>query len=133
RVVREVRQIDEQRLRHSGTDLLVMERSFVPDVGTNVRIHRVSLAGGQNVLTVENLNEATPALAKALLVDLANLPDDAFPEPRQPQPNRILDNFEGIALGLTLPDGRRLLFVVSDDNKRDPQTPRVLVLAVAGL
>jgi hypothetical protein len=117
----------------SGTDLLVMERSFVPDVGNNVRIHRVSLAGGQNVLTVENLSEATPTLTKTMLVDLADLPDDTFPEPRQPQPNRILDNFEGLALGPALPDGRRLLFVISDDNKRDTQTPRILVLAVAGL
>lgn len=117
----------------SGTDLLVMERSFVPNVGNNVRIYRVSLAGAANVIDIENLGPTTPSVAKTLLVDLASLPDGDFPEPRQPQPNRILDNFEALALGPTLPDGRRILFVVSDDNKRDTQTPRILVLAVAGL
>jgi hypothetical protein len=117
----------------SPTDLLVMERSFIPDFGNNVRIYRASVAGAMNVLTVENLTDAARPVAKTLLVDLAELPDAEFPEPRQPQPNRILDNFEGMALGPALPDGRRILFVVSDDNKRDTQTPRILVLAVAGL
>jgi len=117
----------------SGIDLLVMERSFVPNVGNNVRIYRVSLAGAPNVINMENLGPSTIGVAKTLLVDLASLPDGDFPEPRQPQPNRILDNFEALALGPALPDGRRILFVVSDDNKRETQTPRILVLAVAGL
>ena len=117
----------------SGTDLLVMERSFVANVGNNVVIHRVSLAGAENVLDVVNLSEQTPSVAKTRLVDLADLPDDEFPLPLQPQPNRILDNFEALSLGPALPDGRRVLFVVSDDNKRDTQIPRLLVLAVAGL
>jgi hypothetical protein len=117
----------------SGTDLLILERTFIPDVGNDVRIYRASVAGAANVLNMENLTTQTPAIAKTLLVDLGALPDAEFPMPRQPQPNRILDNYEAMTLGPVLPDGRQVLFVVSDDNKRDTQTPRVLVLAVAGL
>jgi hypothetical protein len=117
----------------SSTDLLVMERSFIPSFGNNVRLYRVGVGGVADVLGIDNLTDATPVVAKTLLVDLADLDDAAFPEPRQPQPNKILDNFEAMALGPALPDGRRILFVVSDDNKRDTQTARILVLAVAGL
>jgi hypothetical protein len=117
----------------SGTDLLILERSFIPNVGNDVRIYRASVAGAANVLDVANLTAQSPAIVKTLLVDLGALPDAEFPMPRQPQPNRILDNFEAMTLGPALADGRRILFVVSDDNKRDTQTPRVLVLALAGL
>jgi hypothetical protein len=117
----------------SATELLVMERSFIPDFGNNVRIYRVGIGAAADVLGIDNLTDAAPVVAKTLLVDLADLDDGEFPEPRQPQPNKILDNFEGLALGPVLPDGRRILFVVSDDNKRDTQTARILVLAVTGL
>lgn len=49
------------------------------------------------------------------------------------QPNPILDNYEALAVGPTLADGRRLLFVTSDDNASTTQVARVLVLAVRGL
>ncbi len=117
----------------SATDLLVMERQFVPDTGNAIRIYRVGLAGAPNVIGIENLSESTPVVAKSLLVDLTSLPDAGIPEPRQPQPNRLLDNFEGLALGPLLADGRRALFVISDDNGSAAQTPRILVLAVSGL
>jgi hypothetical protein len=117
----------------SPTELLVMERSFIPDFGNNVRIYRAGIGDAADVLGIDLLTDATPVVPKTLLVDLADLDDREFPEPRQPQPNKILDNFEALALGPSLPDGRRTLFVVSDDNKRETQTARILVLAVAGL
>ena len=116
----------------SATELLVMERHFVVEVGNAIRIYRVGLAGATNVIEVANLSAQTPALAKTLLLDLASLPDAEFPTPRQPQPNKVLDNFEGLALGPALADGR-LLFVVSDDGGSEQQTPRILVLTAAGL
>lgn len=115
------------------SELLVMERSFVPNVGNDIRIYRVGLAGAANVIGTPNLSAQTPVVAKTLLVDFVDLPDNQFPAALQPQPNNILDNFEGMALGPRLPDGRRLLFVISDDNSRDTQVPRILVLAVSGL
>jgi 3-phytase len=117
----------------SPSDLLVLERSFVPGLGNSIRIYRVTVEEPTDILSVEALSPDTPVLSKTLVVDLGTLPDDDFPTGLQPQPNRILDNFEGMALGPTLADGRRVLFLVSDDNKRATQIPRLLVLAVAGL
>jgi 3-phytase/alkaline phosphatase D len=117
----------------SDGELLTMERSFVPNVGNNVRIYRVGLAGAADVSRMDNLAPNTPVVQKTLLADLAELPDPGFPEPLQAQPARILDNFEGMTLGPLLPDGRQILFLISDDNSRDTQTPRILVLAVEGI
>jgi hypothetical protein len=117
----------------SPVSLLVMERSFVPEIGNNVTLYRVDLTGAANVIDDDTLSPATPVVAKTRLVDLSELPDAGLPAPLQPQPHPILDNFEGMTLGPLLPDGRRLLFLVSDDNSRETQTPRLLVLAVAGL
>ena len=49
------------------------------------------------------------------------------------QPNPILDNFEALGLGPVTADGRRIIFVTSDDNARATQVPRVVVLAIRGL
>src|SRR5215203_2570779 len=116
----------------SASDLLVLERSFVPNVGNSVRIYRVSLAEPTNVFELDLLSSDTPVVVKTLVIDLATLPDSGFPQTLQPQPNRILDNFEGLALGPALPDGRRVIFLISDNNKRATQIPRLLTLAVAG-
>jgi hypothetical protein len=117
----------------SASDLLVLERSFVPNIGNSIRIYRVSLAEPTNIFELGVLSSDTPVVAKTLVVDLATLPDTDFPPTLQPQPNRVLDNFEGLALGPVLPDGRRVIFLISDDNKRTTQIPRLLTLAVAGL
>lgn len=97
----------------SADTLYVTERGYVPGAGNSVRIYCV---------------DRSPD--KKLLVDLATMPDDGFPEPLGPQRNKILENFEGFSLGPTLPDGRRLVFAVSDDNSAARQTPRLLVLAL---
>jgi hypothetical protein len=61
---------------------------------------------------------------KTLLMDLASVqglnPDLA--------PN--LDNFEGLAFGPRLPDGRATLFLVSDDNFRAEQRTWFLLFAI---
>jgi hypothetical protein len=115
-----------------GHVLLVLERGFQADHGNTVRIFRVDLATGTRVDGLDALTDATPVLTKTLLVDLGALPPGAVTHPSL-QPNPILDNYEGLALGPVLPDGRRLLFVTSDDNGSMTQVPRVLVLAVRGL
>ena len=42
-------------------------------------------------------------------------------------------NYEGITLGPRMLDGRRVLFLMSDDNGKPTQVTRLLVLAAAGL
>jgi hypothetical protein len=123
--VSDVAALDDDRL-------LVLERGFQPGYGNTVRIFRVDLRTGTHVESLPALTDATPVLAKKLLVDLGTLPPGNATHPG-PEPNPILDNYEALALGPTLPDGRRLLFVTSDDNASLTQLPRVLVLAVSDL
>ncbi|MDB5213049.1 MAG: hypothetical protein JWO86_976 [Myxococcaceae bacterium] len=112
--------------------LLVLERGFQPDYGNTVRIFRVDLRTGAHVETTPALNDATPVLTKTLVVDIGTLPMGNATHPGA-EPNAILDNYEALAIGPTLADGRRLLFVTSDDNASATQVPRVLVLAIEGL
>jgi hypothetical protein len=72
----------------------------------------------------------TPTLAKKLVVDLAKLPAVGLPAAKQQQDSPLLDNFEGMTLGPRLPDGRRTILVMSDDNGRSDQFARILVLAL---
>jgi hypothetical protein len=114
----------------SDTELLILERGYVPGAGNGARIYCVKLAAEARLAPGAPLLESTPRLAKTLVLDLASLPDDGFPEALQPQRTRLLENFEGLALGPRLPGGRRALFVVSDDNSRPAQRARILVLAL---
>lgn len=112
--------------------LLVLERGFQSGYGNTVRIFRVDVSTGTPVGDQASLSDATPVLTKTLVVDLATLPAGSTKHPGT-QPNPLLDNYEALALGPTLADGRRLVFVTSDDNASATQVARVLVLAVRGL
>ncbi|MGW2128510.1 esterase-like activity of phytase family protein [Streptomyces coelicoflavus] len=98
--------------------LLVLERGFTAGVGNTVRLHLADRPGGRG----------GEALRKRLLADLADCPSlGATAE--QPQPNPLLDNFEGMAV--TGRSGGRLeVLIVSDDNQNDVQTTRFLRLRV---
>jgi hypothetical protein len=63
-------------------------------------------------------------------VDLAKLPAKGLPAAKQTQESPLLDNYEGLAVGPVLPDGRQSLILVSDDNARTDQFARIVVLAV---
>ncbi|HVS02459.1 MAG TPA: esterase-like activity of phytase family protein [Thermoanaerobaculia bacterium] len=100
-------------------ELLALERSFAMGAGFAIKLYRVSLGGADDVSAVASLATAPqprPA-AKRLLLDLgaAGVP---------------LDNLEGMTFGPRLPDGRRSLVLVSDDNFDPEQTAQVVVLAV---
>ena len=98
--------------------LLTLERQWVPGVGIEMKLYAVSLAGAPNVAAVDPpATQALPTATKTLLLDFAKL---GLP----------LDNFEGMAFGPPLADGRRALVLVSDDNfNPDLQKSFVLVLA----
>jgi len=84
--------------------LLALERSYTMGVGNSVRIYRLDLAGASNVADRESLvgTSFTP-VRKTLWLDLAVL---GIP----------LDNLEGMSWGPRLPNGRRTLILVSDNN-----------------
>ncbi|MFE5394910.1 esterase-like activity of phytase family protein [Streptomyces sp. NPDC056568] len=94
--------------------LLVLERGFTAGVGNTVRLYLAERRG--------------TTLGKTLLADLAHCPSLGATA-RQPQPNPLLDNFEGMTVtGRT--GGRLDVLVVSDDNQSAAQTTRFLRLRV---
>jgi hypothetical protein len=115
----------------SDDELLVLERGWAPSFGNTVRIYRVSLADPvTSCLSVPSLADVRAVLKKTLVVDLATLATKGLPPPKQIQSSPLMDNYEGMAIGPILPDGRRSLVLVSDDNHRLDQFARILVLAV---
>lgn len=67
-------------------------------------------------------------IRKTLLADIADCPSLGATA-KQPQPNPLLDNIEGMAV--TGRDGNRLkVLLVSDDNQNDAQTTRFYHLRV---
>ena len=71
----------------------------------------------------------TAFLQKKLLFDLVDCPPSGAVA-KQPQPNPLLDNVEGLALGGRLPGGLRQLYLLSDDNSGATQITRLYSLAV---
>jgi predicted extracellular nuclease len=107
-----------------GETLLALERSFSVGIGYAVRIYAVSLAGATDVRGVDSTarlsRSALVPARKRLLLDLAAL-------------GLELPNLEGITLGPALPDGRRALVLVSDNNfGRDRQPSQLFAFAIDG-
>ena len=102
--------------------LLALERSFAFGVGYGVRIYAVSLAGATDLRGVEAASRLSRSMLapvrKRLLLDLGSL-------------GLELPNVEGITMGPPLPDGRRTLVLVSDNNfGRDQQPTQVFAFAI---
>ena len=99
--------------------LLVLERQFVDGTGNATRIFEVALEGATDVASIDSLADASYVpVKKTLLLDLA---ETGVPP----------ENFEGLAFGPRLPDGRASLVVMSDDNfNPEQETTSFLVFAV---
>jgi hypothetical protein len=116
-----------------GSDeLLAMERSFVLEAGgpgrsfNRIRVFRIGLAGATDVSSLDSLRDSpgyTP-VTKRLVLDLSDL------NGLDPDLAPSLDNFEGLAFGPILRDGRPTLVVVSDDNFNPTQRTWFLQLAI---
>ena len=86
--------------------LLALERSFTPPVSFSIRLFEVDLDGATNIAGMPSLagiSGVVPA-RKRLVLDLADVP------------GVLTTNLEGMAFGPDLPDGRRLLVMVGDNN-----------------
>lgn len=104
-----------------STHLISLERSYSHGVGNTILLFAVSLADASELQTIESLKivdmrQIKPA-AKRLLLDLRSL-------------NIPLDNIEGMTFGPILPDGRRSLLLISDNNFNPLQITQILVFAL---
>jgi hypothetical protein len=103
--------------------MLSMERSFsvgAPGTGNTIKLYSVALAGADNVNGLDSVAGRVGRLDpanKRLLLDLRTL---GIP----------LDNIEGMTLGQRLPDGRRSLVLVSDNNFAASQFTQFLLFAI---
>ncbi|MGA9595654.1 MAG: esterase-like activity of phytase family protein [Acidimicrobiia bacterium] len=114
-------------LDNKGT-MLVMERSFSVGgtlgggTGNVINIYEISTTGATNVLPVDALYDgATPIdftpVSKRLVFSFDSL---GIP----------IDNIEGMTFGPDLPDGRKSLVLVSDNNFAASQFTQFVVLAL---
>lgn len=109
-------------LPFNDQSLLAMERSFsvgAPGTGNTVKLYTVRVGGATDVDGLASLADARRVrpVRKELLLDLRDL---GIP----------LDNIEGMTLGPDLPDGRRSLIVVSDNNFAATQFTQFLLFAL---
>jgi hypothetical protein len=110
--------------------VLVLERGWVRAAGNSTRVYAVDLRGAPSIAGLDDARRAAP-VAKRLVLDLATVDDRRCSVPPDAQRRKIFDNYEGLALGPMLGDGRRVLFLASDDNDSTRQLPRALAVALA--
>jgi len=114
----------------SDNTFLAVERSFTvgaPGTGNTIKIYQVTINGATDINTISSLTNLPTAIAsneiiaveKRLLLDLADL-----------NLSTGLDNIEGITFGATLPDGRRSIVLVSDNNFGATAFTQVLAFAL---
>ena len=113
-----------------GTSL-VMERSFSVGgvlgggTGNVVVINEVSNVGATDVLDINALYEGGSPIAHTPVSQREVFAFDDLGIP--------IDNIEGMTFGPDLPDGRRTLVIVSDNNFSDAQFTQFIVLAVVDI
>ncbi|MFE9449235.1 esterase-like activity of phytase family protein [Streptomyces sp. NPDC006739] len=110
--------------------LLVLERGFTPGVGNTVRLYAADLGHATDTSGIDRLTgqPGVHLVRKALLTDVADCPSLGATA-RQPQPNPLLDNIEGMTV-TGREHGRLKVLLVSDDNENPAQTTRFYRLRV---
>lgn len=110
--VSEILALDSRRL-------LVLERAYVAGKGISLRIYCVDTGDGTDTLDIDTLNPKNHrAVGKSLVADFSTLKLSR------------LDNTEGMTWGPRLRDGRRTLWVVSDNNFNPLQVTQIAAFAV---
>ena len=110
--------------------LLVLERGFTSGVGNTVRLYLADPRRATDTSGVENLTgqSGVRLIEKTLLTDIASCPTLGATA-KQPQPNPLLDNIEGMVV-TGRDKGRLKVLLVSDDNQNAVQTTRFYSLRV---
>ncbi|SED60534.1 hypothetical protein SAMN05216489_03900 [Streptomyces sp. 3213] len=110
--------------------LLVLERGFTSGVGNTVRLYLADPRHATDTSGIDYLTgrPGVRLVKKTLLADIADCPSLGATA-KQPQPNPLLDNIEGMVI--TGHDkGRLKVLLVSDDNQNAVQTTRFYYLRV---
>ncbi|MFD4555731.1 esterase-like activity of phytase family protein [Streptomyces sp. NPDC058469] len=110
--------------------LLVLERGFTSGVGNTVRLYLADPRHATDTSGIENLTgqSGVRLIKKTLLADIADCPSLGATA-KQPQPNPLLDNIEGMVI-TGREKGRYKVLLVSDDNQNAVQTTRFYYLRV---
>ncbi|MGW3284675.1 esterase-like activity of phytase family protein [Streptomyces sp. NPDC001002] len=110
--------------------LLVLERGFTAGVGNTVRLYLADPRRATDTSGIENLTgqSGVRLIKKTLLTDIATCPTLGATA-KQPQPNPLLDNIEGMTI-TGKEKGRLKVLLVSDDNQNAVQTTRFYYLRV---
>ncbi len=126
---REIMRGVSEILALSETKMLVLERG-VRIVGKGwaqtVAIYLADLSKATNTLEIDKLQGAKYQVAEK--VKLIDFETDLNKE----RPGKTIQNFEGLAWGPTLPDGRRSLLVIVDNNFSKYELTEFVVFAVEG-
>ncbi|MEU0602975.1 esterase-like activity of phytase family protein [Streptomyces sp. NPDC006393] len=111
--------------------LLVLERGFTAGVGNTVRLYLADPRHATDTSAIRNLTgqPGVRLIHKTLLTDLAACPSLGATA-KQPQPNPLLDNIEGMTITGRDARGRLRVLLVSDDNQNAVQTTRFYYLRV---
>ncbi|TGN72546.1 esterase-like activity of phytase family protein [Streptomyces bauhiniae] len=109
--------------------LLVLERGFEAGVGNTVHLSLADPRHATDTSRIEHLTgqPGVRPMRKTRLADLADCPSLGATA-RQPQPNPLLDNIEGMAV--TGHQQSLKVLLVSDDNQNPAQTTRLYRLRV---
>ncbi|WP_329136949.1 esterase-like activity of phytase family protein [Streptomyces sp. NBC_01476] len=110
--------------------LLVLERTYTPNVGNTVHLHVADLRHATDVSRIQNLTDDRRGVRFAggsLLADIGACPSLGATT-KQVQPNPLLDNIEGVTVTGHTRDGRLGVLLVSDDNENPVQTTRLYSL-----
>ena len=110
--------------------LLVLERGFTSGVGNTVRLYLADPRHATDTSGIEDLTgqSGVRLIKKTLLTDMVTCPSLGATA-KQPQPNPLLDNIEGMAV-TGYSKGRLKVLLVSDDNQNAAQTTRFYYLRV---
>ncbi|MEW2317118.1 esterase-like activity of phytase family protein [Streptomyces bauhiniae] len=110
--------------------LLVLERGFEAGVGNTVHLSLADPRHATDTSRIEHLTgqPGVRPMSKTRLADLADCPTLGATA-RQPQPNPLLDNIEGMTVTGRGRESLKVL-LVSDDNQNPAQTTRLYRLRV---
>ncbi|MFC3577701.1 esterase-like activity of phytase family protein [Streptomyces yaanensis] len=110
--------------------LLVLERGWTSGVGNTVRLYLADPRHATDTSGIDSLTGQSDVrlIKKTLLADLVNCPSLGATA-KQPQPNPLLDNIEGMTITGSTKDRLNVL-LVSDDNQNNAQITRLYSLRV---